>query len=119
MNRCSHCGTELSEGETTCASCGDLLSGTRQVAEVPLGEEAALIYDLLTSAGFHPVLAWIDDGGRPSPVDRDAATAPTAGLLPPVTRPFAVYVPEDESVEAAQVLQDAGRASVSDEPPAS
>src|SRR5881394_696846 len=103
MNRCSRCGRELSPGETACASCGGLLPGTRQVAEVPLEEEAALIYDLLTSAGFHPVLAWLDDGGRPSPVDREGSTVPAAGLLPPVTTPFAVYVPEDESSEAAQV----------------
>jgi hypothetical protein len=119
MNRCTNCGRDLPPGETTCVGCGGLPSGTRRVAEVPLEEEAALIYDLLTSAGFHPILAWLDDSGRPSPVDREGSTVPTAGLFPPVTRPFAVYVPEDESVEAAQVLQDAGRASVSDEPPAS
>jgi hypothetical protein len=119
MNRCSGCGRDLPAGQTICEPCGRLLSGTRQVAEVPLEEEAALIYDLLTSAGFHPILAWLDDGGRPLPVDREGGTVPAAGLLPPVTTPFAVYVPEDESAEAMQVLQDAGRATVSDEPPAS
>jgi hypothetical protein len=103
----------------TCGSCGSLLPGNRRVAEVPLEEEAALIYDLLLSAGFHPVLTWLGEGGRPSPVDREGSTVPAAGLLPPVTTPFAVYVPEDESAEAMQVLQDAGRSSVSDEPPAS
>ena len=119
MNRCSNCGKDLAPGETTCASCRGLIPGTRQVAEVPLEEEAALIYDLLASAGFHPVLAWLDDKGRPLPVDREGGTVPAVGLLPPVTTPFAVYVPEDESAEAMQVLQDAGRAIVSDEPPAS
>src|SRR5262249_55550665 len=113
------CGKEMPPGETACPSCGDLLSGTRRVAEVPLEEEAALIYDLLTSAGFHPVLAWLDQGGRPSPVDREGGTVPAAGLLPPVTTPFAVYVPDDEAGEASQVLQDAGKAVLSDEPTAS
>jgi hypothetical protein len=119
MNRCERCGHDLAAGEMTCGSCGSLLPGNPRVAEVPLEEEAALIYDLLTSAGFHPVLAWLDEGGRPLAVDREGGTVPAAGLLPPLTTPFAVYVPEDEAVEAAQVLQDAGRSVVSDEPPAS
>jgi hypothetical protein len=119
MNRCARCGKDLGHGQNTCESCGDLLSGTRCVAEAPLPEEASLIYDLLTSAGFHPILAWLDQGGRPSPVDREGAMGPAAGLLPPVTTPFAVYVPDDEATEASEVLQDAGRTTVSDEPPVS
>src|SRR5262249_21501653 len=110
---------KLEPGETTCASCGGLLTGTRRVAEAPLEEEAALIYDLLTSAGFHPVLAWVDQAGRPAPIDRDDATVPAAGLPPPPPTPFAVYVPDDEAAEASQVLQDAGKGAISDEPPAS
>ena len=119
MNRCARCGKDLAPGETRCASCDDLFSGTRCVAQAPLEEEASLIYDLLMSAGFHPVLAWLDEGGRPSAVDPEGSTTPAAGLLPPLTTPFAVYVPDDEASEASQVLQDAGRAVVSDEPPAS
>jgi hypothetical protein len=118
MSLCLRCGTNLAEGEMTCEACGRTLAGTTRVAEVPLEEEAALIYDLLLSAGFHPVLAWLDEG-RPRPVDRERGMAPAMGLLPPVTTPFAVYVPEDEETEASQVLQDAGRAGVSDETPAS
>ena len=83
MSRCLRCGAPLAEGDMTCEKCGRLLAGTRRVAEVPLEEEAALIYDLLASGGFHPVLAWLDDGGRPVAVERDGVTIPGAGLLPP------------------------------------
>jgi hypothetical protein len=114
MSRCLKCGAALAEGDSTCEACGRVLAGTRQVAEVPLEEEAALIHDLLLSGGFHPVLAWLDDGGRPVPVERETATIPGAGLLPPVTTPFAVFVPEEEADEALQVLQDANAAGVSD-----
>jgi hypothetical protein len=103
----------------TCDACGRLLAGTSRIAEVPLEEEAALIYDLLSSAGFHPILAWLDEGARPHPVNREEGTVPAMGLLPPVTTPFAVFVPEEEFDEATQVLQDAGRGTVSDDPSAS
>src|SRR5262245_48168378 len=114
MSRCLRCGSSLAQEEITCEACGGLLAGTRRVADVPLEEEAALVYDLLSSGGFHPVLAWLDDGGRPVPVERDGAVTPGAGLLPPVSHPFAVFVPEDEAAEALQVLQDANRAGFSD-----
>jgi hypothetical protein len=119
MSVCAHCGAALAEGTLACENCGRPLARIRRVAEVPLEEEAALIYDLLASGGFHPVLAWLDDGGRPVPVERDSFTNPGAGLLPPVTTPFAVFVPDDEADEAILVLQDAGRAVVSDAPASS
>jgi hypothetical protein len=119
MSHCLRCGAALAEGDMTCETCGRLLAGTRRVAEVPLEEEAALIYDLLASGGFHPVLAWLDDGGRPVPVERGAVRNPGAGLLPPVTTPFAVFVPDEEADEALQVLQDAKSAGVSDAPASS
>ena len=113
MSRCLKCGAALAEDGMTCETCGRLLAGTRRVAEVPLEEEAALLFDLLASGGFHPVLAWLD-GGRPVPVERDGVTIPGAGLLPPATTPFAVFVPDEEADEALQLLQDAERAGVSD-----
>ena len=118
MSQCLKCGAALAEGGSTCESCGRSLAGMQRVAEVPLEEEAALVYDLLASGGFHPVLAWLD-GGRPVPVEREGVTIPGGGLLPPVTTPFAVFVPEEEADEALQVLQDAERAGVSDAPASS
>ena len=102
----------------TCDGCGRLLAGTRRIAEEPLEEEAVLVHNLLESAGFHPVLAWLD-GGRPRPVSPGTPVVPAMGLLPPVTNPFAVFVPEEEADEAIQVLQDAGRADLTGETGAS
>ena len=119
MSRCLRCGAGLAQDEITCEACGSLLAGARRVAEVPLEEEAVLVHNLLQSAGFHPVLAWMDDGGQPRPMNPGTAIVPTMGLLPPVTNPFAVFVPEEEADEALQVLQDAGRADVSGEAGAS
>jgi hypothetical protein len=90
------------------------MAGMSQVAEVPLEEEAVLIYELLESAGFHPMLAWLDEGG-PRPIKPGTNVSPGIGLLPPVTTPFAVFVPEEEADEARQVLQDAGRRPLSGE----
>jgi hypothetical protein len=95
------------------------LTGTRLVAEEQREEDVALVYDLLESGGFHPILAWVDDGGRPHTVNREAIVTRAAGLLPQVVTPFAVYVPEDEGDEAEQLLRDAGRAAIRNEPSAS
>jgi len=95
------------------------LTGSRQVAEAPLEEEAVLLCDLLQSAGFHPILAWLDEGGRPRPIDPGRMVTRAIGLLPPVTTPFAVFVPEEEAEEAEQVLRDAGRYRLNDETSAS
>ena len=97
----------------------DPFTNMREVATSTLEEEAALLYDLLESAGFSPLLAWMDEGGHPQIVPRQKSVAPAAGLLPPVTTPFAVYVPEEDVEEALQVLRDAGRAGVRDAPFAS
>ncbi|HZM71035.1 MAG TPA: hypothetical protein VFB95_11805 [Candidatus Cryosericum sp.] len=115
MSQCDSCGAPLAEDETTCRACGRQLAGMSQVAEVPLEEEAVLIHQLLESAGFHPMLAWLDDRGRPRPIKPGTMVSPAIGLLPPVTTPFAVFVPEEEADEARLVLQDAGRQSLSGE----
>jgi len=116
MSHCESCGATLAPEEMTCPACGRMLAGSSQVAEVPLEEEAVLIHGLLESAGFNPMLAWLDDGGQPHPIKPGTMVSPALGLLPPVTTPFAVFVPEDEAMEARQVLQDAGRLPISDEP---
>jgi hypothetical protein len=97
----------------------DPLTNTRLVAEQKNEEEAILVYDLLESGGFHPLLAWVDEGGRPHAVKRSSIVTRAAGLLPPVVTPFAVYVPDDEADEADQLLRDAGRAAIRNEPFAS
>ena len=97
----------------------DPFQGMRKVAVEPVEEQALLLADLVESAGFTTLLAWIDDGGHPHIIARQKSVAPAAGLLPPVTNPFAVYVPEEDAEEALQVLRDAGRAGVRDEPFAS
>lgn len=91
----------------------------RQVAVETQEEQAALLAELLESAGFTTLVAWVDDGGHPHVIPRQQNVAPAAGLLPPVTNPFAVYVPEEDAEEALQVLADAGRAGVRDAPFAS
>lgn len=116
MSHCLRCGATLPDQQTTCEACGRLLAGARRVAQAPLEEEAALVYDLLESAGFEPILAWIESGDRPRPVLRDRSVMPAAGLLPPVTTPFGVYVKEEDAEEALQVLEDARRQGVSEEP---
>jgi hypothetical protein len=112
---CQNCHAPLAPDETACRACGRLLANACQVAEAPLEEEAVLIYELLESAGFHPMLAWLDEGGQPRPIKPGTMVSPAIGLLPPLTTPFAVFVPAEEESEALQVLQDAGRRSVSDE----
>src|SRR5262245_5167016 len=97
----------------------DPFQGMTNVSTVSLEEEAALIHDLLESAGFTTLLAWVDEGGHPHLIPRQQNVAPAAGLLPPVTTPYAVYVPQDDAEEALQVLRDAGRAGVRDAPFAS
>jgi hypothetical protein len=61
----------------------------------------------------------MDDNGRPQTVKRSSIMTRAAGLLPPVVSPFAVYVPDDEAEEADQLLRDAGRAAIRNEPFAS
>lgn len=119
MSQCLRCGETLPDNETTCEACGRLLAGTRRVAQAPLEEEAALVYDLLESAGFEPILAWVDTGEQPRPVQRDKTVVPAGGLLPPVNTPFAVYVREEDADEAMQVLDDATQKGVSEEPASS
>ena len=97
----------------------DPFQGMRQVAVETVEEQAVLLAELLESGGFTTLLAWVDDGGHPHIIPRQQNVAPAAGLLPPVTNPFAVYVPEDDAEEALQVLRDAGRAGVKDAPFAS
>lgn len=97
----------------------DSLTGARLVAEEQREEDVALVYDLLESGSFHPILAWMDDSGRPHTVERAAILTRAAGLMPQVVTPFAVYVPEDEADEAEQLLRDAGRAAIRNEPFAS
>jgi|SoiMethySBSTD1v2_1073268.scaffolds.fasta_scaffold32851_6 hypothetical protein len=97
----------------------DPFQGMRKVAVETGEEQAALLADLLESAGFTALLAWLDDSGHPHIIPRQQSVAPAAGLLPPVTNPFAVYVPEEDAEEALLVLRDAGKAGVKDAPFAS
>jgi len=116
MSLCLNCRSELPAGDLTCEKCGELLAGSRMVAEESLQEEAAMAYGLLKGAGLHPLLAYIDEGGEPRPIDPEANFVPGAGLMPPVTTPYAVFVPEDESEEAVRILQDAGSSHPEDDP---
>ncbi len=109
MSHCLNCRTELPAGDLTCEQCGQLLAGSRLVAEEPLQEEAAVAHGLLKGAGLHPLLAYIDEGGEPRPIDPEANYVPGAGLMPPVTTPYAVFVPEEEAGDAMRILEDAGR----------
>jgi hypothetical protein len=107
MSRCVSCGKALPAGEFTCDDCGSLLAGTREVAVEPLRQEAAVAFGLLKSAGFNPVLAYLDESGEPHPIDPEASFIHGAGLMIPVTTAFGVFVPEDEAQEAIEVLNDA------------
>jgi|SRR6266850_2168028 len=115
MNHCLSCGTELAQDDLSCEACGSLLAGTREVVVEPLRQDASMAYGLLQSAGFHPVLAFLDESGEPHPIDPEASFMQGAGLMLPVTIAFGVFVPEDEAVESAQVLQDARRALESED----
>jgi hypothetical protein len=115
MSHCLNCRTELPTGEMTCEQCGALLAGSRLVAEEPLQEEAAVAFGLLKQEGLHPLLAYLDEGGEPRPIDPEANYVPGAGLMPPVTTPYAVFVPEDEAVDAARILLEAGRGQSGEE----
>ena len=116
MSQCLSCSAELPVGELTCGACGELLAGSRLVAEEPLQEEAAVAFGLLLGAGFHPLMAYIDEGGEPRPINPEANYVPGAGLMPPVTTPYAVFVPEAEANEAARLLQDVEREGNEDDP---
>jgi len=116
MSFCLNCRADLPSGELTCERCGEILAGSRMVAEESLQEEAAVAYGLLKGAGLHPLLAYIDEGGEPRPIDPEANYVPGAGLMPPVTTPYAVFVPEEESDDAVRILEDAGSGRSEDEP---
>lgn len=72
-----------------------------------LRQEALMAYDLLESAGLHPILTYQDDSGRPHPIDPEEPFSRGGGLIVPVTTTFAVYVPASEAEDAEQVLEDA------------
>ncbi len=107
MKTCLSCGAQIPEPTSTCEACHVPLAGTRRVALEPLQEEATFCHGLLESAGLHPVLAYIEDTGEPHPVDPGVEFGRSAGLMPPVTTPFGVYVPDEEVAEAQRVLADA------------
>jgi predicted nucleic acid-binding Zn ribbon protein len=112
MSHCVACGKPVPKGEINCESCGELLAGTRQVAVEPLRQEAMVAYGLLKSAGFQPVLAFLDESGEPHPIDPEASFVHGAGLMVPVNTAFGVFVSEDEAKEALEVLEDARRSGV-------
>jgi hypothetical protein len=107
MNHCLHCGTALPEGELNCRSCGELLAGTRLVAEETLQEGAAIAHGLLKESGLHPILAYIDEGGEPHPINPESDNVPGARFMSNVTTPYAVFVAEDEVDEALRILGEA------------
>jgi len=49
----------------------DPFTGMKKVATVSVEEEASLIHDLLESAGFTTLLAWVDEGGHPHLIPRN------------------------------------------------
>jgi len=110
MSTCVACGAAIEEATLTCGACGRLLAGMRQVAQEPLQEEAAVGMGLLESAGFHPLLACVEENGEPHPVDPEIEFSRSAGLMVPLTTPFGLFVPEEEAEDALKVLADAGRA---------
>src|SRR5712691_1346033 len=85
------------QGGTPCPSCGSLLAGARKVVVEPLRQEAALVHALLESAVPHPI-------------EPDEPFQRAGGLMVPLSTAFAVFVPEGESDEALQILEDARRA---------
>src|SRR6266436_6078744 len=100
MSHCLSCGRALPASDAACENCGRPLAGTREVAVEPLRQEAAVAYGLLQSAGFHPILAYLDDSGEPHPIDPEASFMDGAGLMVPVTTAFGVFVPEEEAEES-------------------
>lgn len=106
---CPSCGASLEGEERVCPSCDDPLAGTREVIRVPLQQEAILAYSLLETAGFHPILAYLDQTDAPHPIDA-AEPFNEAGLIIPLTTSYGVYVPEAEAEESLRVLEDARRA---------
>jgi hypothetical protein len=109
-NACPTCGEPIDAGVTPCPSCGSALAGALPVAVEATREEATLALRLLESAGMHPVLAYLDEGFVPHPIDPEGPFTAGAGLLLPVTTTFAVFVPEAEAEESKQILEDARRA---------
>lgn len=115
-SHCVSCGVALQKGEFTCNACGQRLAGTREVVVEPLRQEAMVAYGLLQSAGFHPILAFLDDSGQPHPIDPEASFGDGAGLMIPVTTAFGVFVPEDEAAESVGILEDARRVGAEQDP---
>ncbi len=107
MSHCVSCGRALPKDELTCEGCGRLLAGTREVAIEPMRQEATIAFGLLQSAGFHPVLAFLDESGEPHPIDPEASFIHGAGLMVPVNTTFGVFVPEEEAEESRRILEDA------------
>jgi len=106
---CPTCGEPVAAGTRPCPSCGSPLAGARPVAVEATREEALLALRLLESAGLHPTLAYLDDSGVPHAIVPDEPFTSGAGLLLPVTTVFAVYVPESETDESKEILEDARR----------
>jgi hypothetical protein len=106
---CPTCGEPVAAAKTPCPSCGSPLAGARPVALEATREEALLALRLLESAEMHPVLAYLDDSGVPHAIEPDEPFTSGAGLLLPVTTVFAVYVPESETGESKEILEDARR----------
>jgi hypothetical protein len=79
------------------------------VVRVPLRQEAALTHSLLQSAGFHPILAYLDQSEVPHPIDPAEPFNESVGLMIPLTTAYGVYVPEAEAEESLRVLEDARR----------
>ena len=76
---------------------------------MPLRQEAGLVYGLLQSAGFHPILAYLDQSDAPHPIDPAEPFNESVGLMVPITTAYGVYVPEEEAEESMRVLEDARR----------
>jgi len=108
-NVCPTCGEAIETGTTPCPHCGSDLAGALPVAVEASREGAILALRLLESASMHPVLAYIDEGFVPHPIDSEVPFTGGAGLLLPVTTTFAVFVPEGEAEESKQILEDARR----------
>jgi predicted nucleic acid-binding Zn ribbon protein len=112
MSHCASCGRTIPKDTITCETCGRLLAGKRQVAVEPMRQEALVAFGLLRSAGFHPVIAFLDESGEPHPIDPEASFGHGAGLMIPVTTAFGIYVPEEEARESISVLEDARSSGV-------
>ncbi len=106
-NDCPSCGAPIPADLASCPGCGDPLAGAREVAVEPMRQQALFAFSLLKSAGFHPILAFHDEGGEPHTLEAEEPFSLGGGLMIPVTTTFGVYVPRSEAEESARVLEDA------------